>query len=69
MEGSESGRVAGGDSGHTLSACAFHQPLAVNASAVGGNDLPEPAGACAERAEIVAIVVDKKATAAVVEWQ
>ena len=50
--GSESGRAAGGDSGHTLSACAFHchQPLAVNASAVGGNDLPEPAGACAERA-------------------
>ena len=33
MEGSESGRAAGGDSGHTLSACAFHchQPLAVNA--------------------------------------
>ena len=31
--GSESGRAAGGDSGHNLSACAFHchQPLAVNA--------------------------------------
>ena len=35
--------------------------------AVGGNDLPEPAGACAERAAIVAIVVEQVATAAVVE--
>ena len=40
-----------------------HQPLAVWRL----HDLPEPAGACAERAAIVAIVVEQVATAAVVE--
>ena len=35
--------------------------------AVGGKDLLEPAGACTERAAIVAIVVEQEMTAAVVE--